>query len=106
VRQVPFSCFALSNSFSTVPRVSGPVFMFYAPNLVLGGTEGALSRFHVLRSSSGLGLYRGREVPFSCFLLPNLFWALSREPDPVFIFCALGLILGVTVGSRFHVLRP
>jgi hypothetical protein len=98
-----FSYFALSDSFWAL--LLGPVFMFYAPDLVLGGTEGALSRFHVLRSSSGLGLYRGRRVPFSCFLLPNSFWALSREPGPIFIFCALRLILGVTVGagSHFHV---
>jgi hypothetical protein len=31
VRRVPFSCFACPDSFSAVPRVSGPVFMFYAP---------------------------------------------------------------------------
>jgi hypothetical protein len=30
-RRLPFSCFALPYSFSTVPRASGPVFMFYAP---------------------------------------------------------------------------
>jgi hypothetical protein len=30
-RRVPFSCFACSESFSAVPRASGPVFMFSAP---------------------------------------------------------------------------
>jgi hypothetical protein len=31
-RWVPFSCFALPNMFSSVPRSSGPVFMFCAPS--------------------------------------------------------------------------
>jgi hypothetical protein len=30
-RRVPFSCFVLPNSFSAVPRASGPVFMFCGP---------------------------------------------------------------------------
>jgi hypothetical protein len=30
-RQVPFSYFALLDSFSAVPRASAPIFMFYAP---------------------------------------------------------------------------
>jgi hypothetical protein len=38
-RRVPFSCFALPNSFSAVPRASTPVFMLYAPRLVFGGIE-------------------------------------------------------------------
>jgi hypothetical protein len=46
-RRVLFSCFALPDSFSAVPRLSGPVFMFCAPRLVLGGPEGIGSRFHV-----------------------------------------------------------
>jgi hypothetical protein len=33
-RRVPFSCCALPNSFSAVPRASVPVFMFCAPGLV------------------------------------------------------------------------
>jgi hypothetical protein len=37
-RRVPFSCFALPNSFSAVPRASGPDFMFCAPELVFGFT--------------------------------------------------------------------
>jgi hypothetical protein len=68
-RRVPFSCFALSDSFSTILRVSapifmfcapglisrgteggGPVFMFCVPALIFGDTEGVGSRFHVLRS--------------------------------------------------------
>jgi hypothetical protein len=39
-RRVPFSCFALRDSFSTVARASCAVFMFCAPELVFGGTVG------------------------------------------------------------------
>jgi hypothetical protein len=46
----PFSSFARPDTFSAVPRASGPVFMFCAPGLVLGGPEGVGSRFQVLRS--------------------------------------------------------
>jgi hypothetical protein len=70
--------------------------------------------------------YRGRRVPFSCFLLPDSFSAVpgcrvqfscfalpdsfSTVPwvlDPVFMFCAPGLVFGDTRGvrSHFHVLR-
>jgi hypothetical protein len=49
-RRVPFLCFARPYSFSTVPRASSPIFMFCTPGLVFGGTEGAGSPFHVLRS--------------------------------------------------------
>jgi hypothetical protein len=48
-RRVPFSCFALPESFSTVPRASGPIFMFCTPGHVFGGPEGVKSRIHVLR---------------------------------------------------------
>jgi hypothetical protein len=67
MREVQFSCFALSDSFWVVPRARGPVFMFYAPGLIFGriegtspifmfcalriifdGTEGVRSSFHVL----------------------------------------------------------
>jgi hypothetical protein len=46
-RLVLFSCFARSDSFSTVPRASDPVFMFCTPELVFGGNDGVGSRFHV-----------------------------------------------------------
>jgi hypothetical protein len=49
-RRVPYSCFALPDSFSAVPRASIPVFMFCAPRLIFDGTEGVSSLFHVLRS--------------------------------------------------------
>jgi hypothetical protein len=45
-RRVPFSSFAHPYSFSVVPRASSPVFLFCAPGLVFGSTEGAVSRFH------------------------------------------------------------
>jgi hypothetical protein len=49
-RQVPFSCFALQNLYSAVRRASGLVFKLCAPVLVFGGSEGVVSRFHILRS--------------------------------------------------------
>jgi hypothetical protein len=72
-RRVLFSCFALPNSFSTVPTASGTALMFCATRLVFGGTEGVGSRFHVLRSRTRFRLYRGRRVPFSCSALPDSF---------------------------------
>jgi hypothetical protein len=54
-RRVPFSCFALPNSFSTVPRASGPIFMFGAPEHVFGVAEGIGCHFHVLRSRTRFG---------------------------------------------------
>jgi hypothetical protein len=66
-RQIPFSCFKRSDSFSTVPRSSGPVFMFCAPRLVFDGTEGVGSRFHVLSARTRFRRYRGRQISFSCF---------------------------------------
>jgi hypothetical protein len=49
-RRVPFSCFAHPHSFSAVLRASGPVFLFCVPLLIFGGSEGVVSRFHVLRA--------------------------------------------------------
>jgi hypothetical protein len=49
-RRFLFTCFALPNSFSRVPRASGPVFIFCAPGHVFRGTEGVGSRFNVLLS--------------------------------------------------------
>jgi hypothetical protein len=87
-RRVPFSCFVRTDSFSAVPRASGPTFMFYAPGLVFGGIEGVRSCFHVFRS-------RTRFLP------------VPRASGPVLMFCPPGLIFGGTEGvaSRFHVLR-
>jgi hypothetical protein len=124
-RGVEFSCFARPNSFSAVPRASLPVFMFYAPGLVFGGTVGVPSRFLVLRSRTHFQRYRGRRVPFSCFASPDSFSAVPGASGPVFLLCAPGLIFGGTggvcpiflfcartrfgvtegVGSHFNVLR-
>jgi hypothetical protein len=95
-RRVPFSCFALPDSFSAVPRSSGSVFMFFAPGLIFNGTEGVGSRFHVLRSPTYFLRYRGRRVPFSCFALPDSF---SAVPSVGYLFHVL------CVGSRSNVLR-
>jgi hypothetical protein len=107
-RRVPFSYFAITDSFSAVPTASGPVFIFCALGLVFVGTEGVGSRFHVLRARTRFRRYRGSRVPFSCFARPNLFLAVPRAFDPVFLFYAPGLVFRGTegVGSRFHILRP
>jgi hypothetical protein len=106
-RRVLFSCFALPDSFSTVPRALDPVFMFCAPESVFGVSEGVVSRFHVLRSRTRFWRYRPRRVPFSCFAVTDPFSAVSRESVPVFMFRAPGPVFNGTkgVGSRFHVLR-
>jgi hypothetical protein len=105
-RHVPFSCFALSYSFSPVPRASGLVFMFCALVLIFDGTEGVGSRFHVLRSRTRFRRYREHRFPFSCFALPDPFSAVPRALGPVFMFCAPRTRFGGTegVGSRFHIL--
>jgi hypothetical protein len=135
VRRVPFSCVVRPDSFSAVPRATGPVFMSCAPGLVFGGIEGVGSRFYVLRtrthfrrcgghrvtfscfarrtrfqvlcSRNHFPRYRGRRVPFSSFALPNSISEGPRASGPVFKFCAPEFIFGFTegVGSRFHVLR-
>jgi hypothetical protein len=124
--RVPLSCLVLRYSFSTVPSASGPVFMFCAPGIIFGGTEGVRSRFHVLCSQTRFRRCRVRRVPFSCFARPESFSAVSSALGPVFMFCAPrlifdstrascpvfmicspGLLFGGTegVGPRIHVLR-
>jgi hypothetical protein len=107
VRRFPFSCFALSNSFSTVPTTSGPVFMFCAPGLIFSDTEGVGSRFNVLFSRTRFQRYRGHRVTFLRFALPESFSAVPRASGPFFMFCPPGLVFGGSegVGSLFHVLR-
>jgi hypothetical protein len=77
-RRVPFSCLALPGSFSAVPRASGPIFMFCAPELIFGCTEGVRSRFHVFLARTLFRRFRGRRGPFSCFALPDMFLAVRR----------------------------
>jgi hypothetical protein len=72
-QRVPFSYFALPDTFWAVPRASSPVFIFCAFELVFDGTEGVVSYFHVLRSHTHFVPYQGRWVPFSYFALPDFF---------------------------------
>jgi hypothetical protein len=106
-RRVLFSCFAHPNSFSAVPRTSGPIFLFCTPRLVFGGTEGVGSRFHVFRAQTHFPIYRGRGIPFSCFACPDSFSIVPMASGPVFMLSSPRLIFGATegVGSYFHVLR-
>jgi hypothetical protein len=82
VRRVTFSFFACPDSFSAVPRASCPVFMFFAPGLVLGSTEGVGSRFHVLRTRTHFRQYRQRRVSFLCYVLPDSFSAVPSVSGP------------------------
>jgi hypothetical protein len=102
-----FSCFALPDSFSAEPRASVPVFMFCAPGLAFGGTDGVGPHFDVLYSRTRFWLYRRSQISFSYFARPDSFSAVLRASDPVYMFCAPGLVFGGNegVGSCFHVLR-
>jgi hypothetical protein len=104
----PVFILSLPNPFSAVPSVRGRVLIFCAPELIFGGTEGAGSRFHVLRSWTRLQRYQGRGVPFLCFALPNPFSMVLRTSSLIFIFCAPEHVFGVfeVVESHFHVLHP
>jgi hypothetical protein len=105
--RVPYYCFARLDTFPAEMRVPSADFMFCAPVVVFDGTEGVSSRFHVLRARTRFRRYRGRQVPFSCFALPDSFLEVPRASDPVFMFCASEHIFGGAecVGSCFHVLR-
>jgi hypothetical protein len=102
-----FSCFALLDSFFAILKASDLVFMFCAPGLAFGDTEGVRSNFHVLRSQTRFRRYRGHMVYFSGFALPYSFSDVSRVMDPLFMFYAPGLIFGGIEGVRssFHGLR-
>jgi hypothetical protein len=104
---VLFSCFASPDSFSAVPRASGPVLKYCESGHVFYGTEGVLSLFHVLRARTRFRRYRVRRVPFSCFARSDSFLAVPRASGPVFMFCTPRLVIGDTegVGSHFNVLR-
>jgi hypothetical protein len=86
-RRDTFSCFALSDYFSTVPRASGLVFMF-----------SLWTHFRLCGE---------RRVQFSCFALPDSFSAVPRAWGLVFMFRATGHVFDGAEGvrSRFHVLR-
>jgi hypothetical protein len=99
--------FCVPGLISGGTRASGTVFKFCAPGLVFDGTDGVGARFHVLRSRTLFGRYRGRQGSFSSFALSDSFWALPRAPGPAFMFCAPRLVSsGIEgAGSKFHVLR-
>jgi hypothetical protein len=63
-----FSCFALPDSFSAVPNVSGPIFIFCPPELIFSGNKDAGSRFHVLHVRTLFRQYRGCLIVFSYFM--------------------------------------
>jgi hypothetical protein len=81
-RPISFSCFPHPDMFLAARRASGPVFMFRAPGIIFGGTEGVGSRFHVLHSLTHFRRYGEFRVPFSCFARPNSFWAVPRASGP------------------------
>jgi hypothetical protein len=91
-RLVRFSYLARPDSFSAVPRVSDPVFLFCVPGLIFDDTEAVGSRFHVLCSRTRFWRYRECRVPFSSFPRPYSFSTIPRASGPVFIFCAPSLI--------------
>jgi hypothetical protein len=90
-----------------VPRASGTIFMFCVPGLIFLDTKGVGSCFLVFRSRTHFRRYRGRRVPFSCFVRPDSFSAIPRASGLVFMFCAPVLFFGGTGGvwSRVLVLR-
>jgi hypothetical protein len=87
-RRVSFSYFALPDSFSLVPRKSGPVFMYCAMGLIFDGTDDVETRFQILRSRTRFGQYRRRRVQFSCYALPDSFYSV---PGVSFLFSCFAL---------------
>jgi hypothetical protein len=97
-----------ADSFSAIPRASGPDFKFCAPRLIFGDTDGDGSRFNVLRARTHFRRYRGRRVPFSSSARRDSFSAIPRASGPVFMFCETGLVIVGTegVGTRFFFCAP
>jgi hypothetical protein len=106
VRRVQFSRIALSDSIWTVPKVLGPLFMFYATGLIFDSSRGIGSNFLILRFRTRFRWHQKRRVRFSCFALSDSFSAVPTAPSPLFMFRAPELIFGRTeaVGFSFHVL--
>jgi hypothetical protein len=107
-RRVPFSCFALPDTFSAERMASVLIFMFSSPELIFDGTEGVRSRFHVLRAWTHFWWYRGRRFPFSCFARPDSFSAVPRASGTIFKFYTPEHVFGSAecVGSHFHFYAP
>jgi hypothetical protein len=74
-RWVPFSCFALSDSFLAVPKASGAVLMYCRSGLVFGGTDASGPDFMFCALELIFGGTECR-LPFSCFARPDSFWAV------------------------------
>jgi hypothetical protein len=106
-RRVPFSHFARPDSFSTVPRVSGPLLFFCAPAHISAVRRASGLDFIFCASETHFRRYLGCRFPFSCFARPDSFSAVPRASSPIFTFCALVLVFSGTEGveSCFHVLR-
>jgi hypothetical protein len=126
-RGVLLLTFALLNTFSAVPRVSGPAFKFCDARSVFSGsvvpvlvrTERVESHFYVLRSRTRFRLYRGCQTRFHILCsrtkfsselrlsvpLLDSFLAGPSSSGPDFMFCGPGLNFDGTmgVGFRFHV---
>jgi hypothetical protein len=88
-------------------RACGPVFMYCALRHVFYGAECVGSRFNVLCARTHFRRSRGCQVLFSCFTLPNMFFAVPSVSGSVLMFCAPGLVFDGNEGvrSRFRVLR-
>jgi hypothetical protein len=86
----------------TVPRAQGQVFRFYSPGLIFGGTEGARSSFHVLRSGLIFDDNKGVRSRFFVSFLDS-FSAVPKVSSLVLIFCAPGPVFRATedVGYTF-----
>jgi hypothetical protein len=80
----PFSCFTCSDSFSAILRASGHDFMFCMAGLVFSGLEGDEYHFHVLCSLARFRRYGGRRVSISCFALVDSFSAVPGASGPIF----------------------
>jgi hypothetical protein len=93
---VPVFMFCAPGLVSGDTEGVGSRFHFYTPGLIFDGIEGAVSRFHILRSRTRFRRYRGRRVTFSCFARPDSFFAVPSASVPVFMFYALGLVFGGT----------
>jgi hypothetical protein len=86
-------------SFLSISRASGLIFMFCFIGLIFGNTKGVKSNFHVLCSWTCVRRYRGCQVKFSCFSLPDTFSAVLRASGQVFMFYAPILIFSSTEGA-------
>jgi hypothetical protein len=56
-RRIMLSYFAPSGSLSAVPRASGPIVMFCAHELVIGGNDGVGSHYNILRARTRFRWY-------------------------------------------------